>query len=203
MTALIRAAKPVTLRERLEALRVAWLQPAGLVDDGSEPLLAAQIEDVLKLGIHRLALFLGQVEPGVKQRIRLGFLHGREVQIGEQLPLMEIAGQQGIGYLPEAVPGGVVPGHASLLSRIVLNPLDDMGCCSTLQYIYSRSSEPRGAMATTKTTTLTFRIEPALKEALRTAAEQEYRSIANMVAVLIMDYCDKKGIPVEKSKQGY
>lgn len=39
-------------------------------------------------------------------------------------------------------------------------------------------------MATTKTTTLTFRIEPGLKEALRTAAEQEHRSIANMVEVL-------------------
>ena len=52
-------------------------------------------------------------------------------------------------------------------------------------------------MATAKTTTLTFRIEPALKEALRTAAEQEHRSIANMVAVLIMDYCERNGIPVD------
>lgn len=56
-------------------------------------------------------------------------------------------------------------------------------------------------MATAKTATLTFRIEPELKEALRTAAEREHRSIANMVAVLIMDYCDKNGIPVEKPKQ--
>ena len=56
-------------------------------------------------------------------------------------------------------------------------------------------------MATAKTTTLTFRIEPGLKAALRTAAEREHRSIANMVAVLIMDYCDKNGIPVEKPKQ--
>ena len=44
-------------------------------------------------------------------------------------------------------------------------------------------------MATNKTTTLTFRIEPELKEALRTAAQQEHRSIANMVSVLIRDYC--------------
>jgi hypothetical protein len=56
-------------------------------------------------------------------------------------------------------------------------------------------------MATAKTTTLTFRIEPALKEALRTAAEREHRSIANMVEVLIINYCDKNGIPVEKPKQ--
>ncbi len=32
-------------------------------------------------------------------------------------------------------------------------------------------------MATGKTSTLTFRIEPALKEALRTTAEREHRSI--------------------------
>lgn len=52
-------------------------------------------------------------------------------------------------------------------------------------------------MATAKTTTLTFRIEPELKEALRTAAEREHRSIANMVAVLIMDYCERNDIPLE------
>jgi hypothetical protein len=33
-------------------------------------------------------------------------------------------------------------------------------------------------MATAKTSTLTFRIEPNLKEALRTAAEREHRSVA-------------------------
>ena len=43
-------------------------------------------------------------------------------------------------------------------------------------------------MATTKTATLTFRIDPGLKEALRTAAQQEHRSIADMVEVLIRDY---------------
>lgn len=43
-------------------------------------------------------------------------------------------------------------------------------------------------MATRKTTTLTFRIEPALKE-LRAAAEREHRSSANMVEVLIRHYC--------------
>ena len=52
-------------------------------------------------------------------------------------------------------------------------------------------------MATAKTTTLTFRIEPELKEALRTAAQNEHRSIANMVAVLIRDYCEQNGIPIE------
>ncbi len=47
-----------------------------------------------------------------------------------------------------------------------------------------------------KTSTLTFRIAPALKEALRTAAEREHRSIANMVEVLIRDYCDRNDITI-------
>lgn len=55
-------------------------------------------------------------------------------------------------------------------------------------------------MATAKTTTLTFRIEPNLKEALRTAADREHRSIANMVEVLIRDYCGRNGIAI--SEQG-
>jgi len=54
-------------------------------------------------------------------------------------------------------------------------------------------------MATTKTTTLTFRIEPGLKEALRLVAEQEHRSIANMVEVMIRDYCGKANVPIQDS----
>ena len=51
-------------------------------------------------------------------------------------------------------------------------------------------------MATAKTTTLTFRIEPGLKDALRVAAAREHRSIANMVEVLIRDYCGRNGIAI-------
>lgn len=53
-------------------------------------------------------------------------------------------------------------------------------------------------MASTKTATLTFRIDPGLKEALRTAAQQEHRSIANMVEVLIRDYCERNGIAISE-----
>jgi hypothetical protein len=53
-------------------------------------------------------------------------------------------------------------------------------------------------MATGKTTTLTFRIEPALKDALRAAAVNEHRSIANMVAVMIRDYCGRNGITIQQ-----
>lgn len=51
-------------------------------------------------------------------------------------------------------------------------------------------------MGTTKTATLTFRIDPGLKDALRAAAQQEHRSIANMVEVLIRDYCEEHGIAI-------
>ncbi len=51
-------------------------------------------------------------------------------------------------------------------------------------------------MPSQKTTTLTFRIEPALKEALRGAAAREHRSIANMVEVLIRDWCGRNGIVI-------
>ena len=60
-------------------------------------------------------------------------------------------------------------------------------------------------MATAKTTTLTFRIEPELKGALRTAAGRELRFIPNMVAVLIMDHCERNSIPLTsdpESKRG-
>jgi len=57
-------------------------------------------------------------------------------------------------------------------------------------------------MATTKTATLTFRIDPGVKEALRTAAQQEHRSIANMVEVLIRDYCGRNGIEIAGAEQG-
>ena len=52
-------------------------------------------------------------------------------------------------------------------------------------------------MTTAKTTTLTFRIEPGLKEAVRTAADLEHRSIANMVEVMIRDYCGRVGVTIQ------
>ncbi|ABD69098.1 hypothetical protein Rfer_1364 [Rhodoferax ferrireducens T118] len=52
-------------------------------------------------------------------------------------------------------------------------------------------------MASTKTTTLTFRIEPGLKEAVRTAAELEHRSIANMIEIMIRDYCGRVQVPIQ------
>ena len=69
----------------------------------------------------------------------------------------------------------------------------------TLQYIGTTNAASGETMATSKTTTLTFRIEPALKDGLRTAAEREHRSIANMVEVLIRDYCRRNCITIQDS----
>jgi hypothetical protein len=69
---------------------------------------------------------------------------------------------------------------------------------TTVYSQYKRCCE--GTHGTNKTTTLTFRIEPGLKEALRTAAKREYRSIANMVEVLIRDYCARTGITMQEQQ---
>ena len=51
-------------------------------------------------------------------------------------------------------------------------------------------------MTDTKTMTLTVRIQPAVKEGLRAIAEQERRSLANMIEVMIRDYCARHGTPI-------
>ncbi|MFZ1640967.1 MAG: hypothetical protein WAV07_05915 [Candidatus Contendobacter sp.] len=54
-------------------------------------------------------------------------------------------------------------------------------------------------MTISKTDTLTFRIAPSLKAALRIAASLEHRSIANMIEVLIRDHCTQRGIAIPAS----
>lgn len=56
-------------------------------------------------------------------------------------------------------------------------------------------------MATTKTATLTIRVDPGLKDALRAAALAEHRSIANMIEVLIREHCDRNGIAIDQSEE--
>lgn len=55
-------------------------------------------------------------------------------------------------------------------------------------------------MTSGKTSTLTFRIEPALKEALRIAAERDHRSIANMIEVMIRGHCERYGITIQEQQ---
>ena len=51
-------------------------------------------------------------------------------------------------------------------------------------------------MASAHTATPTFRIEPSLKEAVRTAAVNGHQSIANMIAAMIRNYCGPVGIAI-------
>ena len=51
-----------------------------------------------------------------------------------------------------------------------------------------------------KTTTLNLRIDPVLKESLKTASALEYRSIANMVEVLIIRHCEANGISIPEQQ---
>ncbi|RLA52377.1 MAG: hypothetical protein DRR42_07745 [Gammaproteobacteria bacterium] len=55
-------------------------------------------------------------------------------------------------------------------------------------------------MATTKTATLTFRVDPGVKDALKAAAQMEHRSIANMVEILIRNHCERNGIAIQESR---
>ena len=49
-------------------------------------------------------------------------------------------------------------------------------------------------MAALKTKTLTVRLAPDIKAALRQAADHERRSLANMLEVMIRDWSRRKGM---------
>lgn len=66
------------------------------------------------------------------------------------------------------------------------------------QYIrnhHLRSPEMKAA----KTETITVRIEPAVKAGLKVMAERERRSIANMIDVMIRDYCGRNAVKIDDS----
>jgi hypothetical protein len=56
-------------------------------------------------------------------------------------------------------------------------------------------------MPKTKIATLNLRIAPGLKEAVRKAADQEHRSVANMVEVLIRRHCNQEGIVIPEQSE--
>lgn len=47
-------------------------------------------------------------------------------------------------------------------------------------------------MSTPKIETLTVRLVPEIKDSLRKAAAQEHRSLANMLEVMIRDWCGRE-----------
>jgi plasmid stability protein len=50
-------------------------------------------------------------------------------------------------------------------------------------------------MPATKTETLTCRIAPEVKAALRAAAAREHRSLANMLEVMVLRYTERENTP--------
>lgn len=53
-------------------------------------------------------------------------------------------------------------------------------------------------MAQKKTTTLNLRVDPAIKEAIKEAANRDHRSVANMIELLIRQHCEKENITVHE-----
>lgn len=77
-------------------------------------------------------------------------------------------------------------------NRDIASMLDYIRRYCTLQHL--RSMQMGSDMAPTKTATVTFRIDPKVKEALQQAAEKEHRSLANMIEVMIRAYCSGESI---------
>jgi hypothetical protein len=65
---------------------------------------------------------------------------------------------------------------------------------------YVRVTSEAGNGAQPRSATLNLRIDPALKEALRIAALQDHRSIANLVEVLIRRHCTEQGISIPEQQ---
>lgn len=55
-------------------------------------------------------------------------------------------------------------------------------------------------MADTKSTILTVLVHPVVNNGLRIAAEKEHCSLANMIIVMIRDYCGRTGITIQEQK---
>lgn len=51
-------------------------------------------------------------------------------------------------------------------------------------------------MVAKKTATLNLRIDPAVKDAVKIAADKDHRSIANFMETLIRQHCEAVGITI-------
>lgn len=51
-----------------------------------------------------------------------------------------------------------------------------------------------------KTTTLNLRVDPAIKEAIKVAANRDHRSVANMIELLIRKHCEQEGISIPEQQ---
>ena len=55
-------------------------------------------------------------------------------------------------------------------------------------------------MVATKTATLNLRINPAIKEVAREAANREHRSVASFIEILIRQHCEVHGITIPEQQ---
>lgn len=55
-------------------------------------------------------------------------------------------------------------------------------------------------MVARKTTTLNLRIDPAIKEAVKLAADKDHRSITNFVELLVRKHCEQAGITIPEQQ---
>ena len=69
------------------------------------------------------------------------------------------------------------------------------GICLKLAQ-YKRSTHT-SSMPTFKTQAVSVRVQPHIKAALQTAAERELRSLANMVEVMVVEYCRAHDFPLD------
>ena len=51
-----------------------------------------------------------------------------------------------------------------------------------------------------KTATLNLRIDPAVKDAAKEAANRQHRSVANLIELLIREHCKKMRITIPEQK---
>lgn len=56
-------------------------------------------------------------------------------------------------------------------------------------------------MVATKTATLNLRIDPAVKDAVKIAADKDHRSVANFMETLIRQHCETVGIDIPTQQQ--
>lgn len=56
-------------------------------------------------------------------------------------------------------------------------------------------------MSAGKSEVISIRVERHIKTALKSAAEREMRSLANMIEVMVVAYCQAKGFPVDDVSQ--
>ena len=53
-------------------------------------------------------------------------------------------------------------------------------------------------MAVSKSEVISVRVEPRIKAALQKVADNQMRSVANMVEVMVVAYCKANGVSVEE-----